>query len=57
MTKQEKVPTLLSEAETDRVAGGDNEGNHFGQIKNGNEGNHFGQIKNGNEGNHFGQLK
>ena len=30
MTKQEKVPILLTEAETDRVAGGD--GNHYGQM-------------------------
>jgi hypothetical protein len=28
--KQEKAPILLTEAETDRVAGGDN-GNHWGQ--------------------------
>jgi hypothetical protein len=31
MTKQEKAPILLTEAETDRVAGGN--GNHYGQEK------------------------
>lgn len=40
----------------------DDNGNHYGQIKNatngnsGNNGNHYGQIKNGNNGNHYGQV-
>jgi len=33
MTKQEKAPSSLTEAETDRVAGGDNNGHHWGQLK------------------------
>ena len=37
------APVDLTEAETDRVAGGDN-GNHFGQLKNGDDGYHFGQT-------------
>ena len=38
----------MTEAETDRVAGGDN-GNHFGLLKNGDDGNHFGQTAKGSD--------
>jgi len=36
----------MTEAETDRVAGGDN-GKHLGELKNGDDGNHFGQTAKG----------
>jgi hypothetical protein len=56
-TENQKATGLveLTEAETDRVSGGNNNGNHYGEYLNGNNGNHYGQIKNGNNGNHYGQ--